>query len=394
MKLTADTQSFVAAVDWATKTYDTKNTKAYVALTVNEAGEAHLTHTNLTSFMRREFQLLNYSGTDAQEIALDGQFLQRVASVLNGATGSVEIISEGAAGATNVTVKSSNGKFSIPTFAAVIPSVPELVEIGEVDERAFFDALQRLARLSDPLATGGTACLSAVDLSLDLKAKKFVMMATDRYTMGEITRDFEPGEDAAAYVEAQGNILIPTESASLVSAPKGLSGAVTLVHEPESQKFGYSFADGRIALFSLRDAKPLKYQGVKTRFLQELKHGVQLDVNDLRKTIGNISSIAWAEAGVDMELSESEVAITDEAKSNRMVLAASNASLDQDYEVKFLRTVIAKAFHPIATERMNLRWGVNEAGQVNVFILEPVLDDGTVDDSVFVSLMTSRHKGA
>lgn len=391
MKLTLDTKSFVEAVTWATKTFDQKDNAAYVAFVVNKDGSAHLFHANPSSFMKSPFQVLDSEfdkgelTKDSLSLALEGRYLQRLAGALSGGSGPLEVYRDTLSDNASLEVKTTNGRFTIPLLAQKVAAEPSIVELGEVDDREYFDALQRLSKLCDSANAGFQPALGAVDIKLEVEGKQIVVMATDRYALGEITVPFEPSDDATAYVEENGNILLPFEDATLISPSKGLTSSTTLVHEPKGKKFGYVFGDSRVALFSLKDAEAIPYKKLKERATASVKNSFQVDANEFRKAIQTVSNLAWDEPDIFFDITEDGFVIGDSHRTNKMSVQVDNLTIDQSYSVKFVRSIINEAFAPVSTQRMNLKW----LSEKSTFLLEPVLDDGTPVDNVFVFVIPS-----
>jgi DNA polymerase III sliding clamp (beta) subunit (PCNA family) len=385
MKLTVDAKNFVESISWVTKNYDSKDDKAYVALVVSEDGESYLSHANQTSYIKGRLPLVSVDFTGDSEneagLALEGKFLQRLASALGTATGTVELSKSLNKPKTSLDVKSSHGKFTIPLVDSTIAPAPEMTNLGEVDDNEYFDSIQRLAKLCDAVNAGYLPVLGTVDLKLDAEEGKLSMMATDRYALGEIVVDFTPDAAASEILEDLSNLLLPHENAQLVSPSKGLSTSITLVYEEEGKKFGYSFADGRVALFSLSNTSPLAYSDLKKAASSKTKSSMTVSTNDLKKAIGIVSSLAWEEDSVWLDISEDgTLVVSDSNQTNTLAVDSENAVTDSALRVKFIRPVINEAFSPVSTGKMNLKW----ADASNAFILEPVLDDGSAVENVFV----------
>ena len=391
MKLTLDAKSFIEAITWTTKTFDAKDNAAYVAFVAKSDGTGHLFHANPTSFMKSPFQILDTEfekGEDKKgeiSLALEGRFIQRLASALGGVTGPIEVTKEALSATSSLEVKTSNGKFTIPLLAQKVASEPTIHELGEVDDREYFDALQRLSKLCDVANAGFLPVLGAVDIRLNSDDKEIVVMATDRYALGEITIPFEAEAAAEEYVAENGNILLPFEDATLIAPSKGLTSSTTLVHEPKGKKFGYVFGDGRVALFSLKDAEPLNYKRLKEKASESVKNSFQVDTNEFRKAIQTVSNLAWDETDVFFDITEDGLVVGDNHRTNKMSVTVDNLVIDQNYSVKFVRSVINEAFAPISTQKMNFKW----LSEKSTFVLEPVLDDGTAADNVFVFVIPS-----
>lgn len=85
------------------------------------------------------------------------------------------------------------------------------------------------------------------------------------------------------------------------------------------------------------------------------------------------------------EINEEGLLVCDASRSNTLRVEATEVELEEDFTVKFVYSIISEAFSPISTNRMNMKWATAKSP----FLLEAVLDDGTVNDNVFVFAMTS-----
>src|SRR5699024_6708915 len=92
-----------------------------------------------------------------------------------------------------LSVKDSSGaiSFSMPVLRVTPADAPTLVKVGEVDEAEYFDALQRLARICDSVASSSGAATTSVSIAFDVEDEKVKMMATNVYALGEIIVDFD-----------------------------------------------------------------------------------------------------------------------------------------------------------------------------------------------------------
>lgn len=391
MKLTVDAQNFVEAISWVTKSYDSKDDKAYVALIVNENGEGYLSHANQTSYMRsRSLMILDVDfegdSENKAELALEGKFLQRLSGALGAAKGPIVLTKKLDDSRAPLDMKSPSGKFTLPLVDAKPSSAPTMTSLGEVDDNEYFDSLQRLAKLCDAVNAGYLPVVGTVDIKLSAEDKNATMMATDRYALGEIVVDFTPEAGAEELLEEVGNFLLPQDSAMLVAPSKGLSTSITLVHEKEGQKYGYSFADGRVALFSLSNTTPLAYENLKNSASANIPNSLKVSTSDLKKAIGIVSSLAYEEDSIWLDIStDGTLVVSDSHRTNTFSVEVSEHSVDADYRVKFIRPVINEAFSPISTGEMKFRWSNSK----NAFVLVPVLDDGTDVENVFVLALPS-----
>lgn len=376
MKITVDSKSFVEALQWATKNFDGRDDKAGVDLTVTAHGEGSVGHANSTSFMKSNFTVLE-SGVEDKDftIALKGDYVQRLASTLD-PSGPCVLEHSG----DTLRLKNKLGNFTIPTFKAKAVTVPTLLTVGTADNMIFFDALQRLAKLCDPASAGFYPVLGTVDLHFDMENSRAVLMATDRYTLGEIVLDFTPGEDAETVLEGKANMLIPYNSAVLIGPSKGGDQTTTFVYDEASRKFGYLFADEKLALFSLQDAEALAYASLKDAAESSTVNYVQVPTKELMKAIGTISSLVPGENEIYLQLEDGKLVVVDVNSTNRLEVGVIASEVEGEHTVKFIRSVINKAFSPVATTNMNLKW----ESATSAFVFEPVLDDGEPSENVFV----------
>lgn len=404
MKLTVDSKSFVEAANWVTKNYDAKDSNAYVALSVDNDGSAYLFHSNPTSYLKSAFTVLDTEFTKSEankgtlKLALEGRFLQRLGSALSGVTSPLEMTRDFSSDKATLDVKTPNGKFTIPLVDTKVASEPEIITLGEVDDREYFDALQRLSKLCDPANAGFLPVLGSVDISLNSDDKKITIMATDRYALGEITIPFDPTPEAAEFIEERmvnsgkeddqerkAHILLPVEDAQLISPSKGLTSSTILAHETKGGKYGYVFGDNRVALFSLKDADPLPYQKLKDKAAANIPNSFCVETTELKKAIQNISNLSWEENDIYLDITEDGLVVGDASRSNKMNVEIEDVEIEQEYSIKFVRSIINEAFSPISTTKMNIKW----ANEKSPFVLEPVLDDGSVMDNVFVFVVPS-----
>lgn len=381
-KITVDSQSFVGAIQWATKSFDTRDDRAFVALTVNNEAEGFLSHMNPTSYLKDSFIVydVNLDGDDELFIALQGQYITRLAASLDTSGPSELTYSKGV-----LKLKNKLGNFTLPTFTAKPKAEPTVIKLGEVENASYFDALQRLAKLCDPAIAQLMPVFGAVDLNLNIDDEKITLMATDRFALGEISLDFTPAEEGKTLIGEKGHMLLPYEAAVLIPPLKGAVTNTEIVYEESGNKFGYLFDGGRVALFALKNAEPIAYGALKTKSSSAITNSVSLETKTLQKAIGVISSLSWDEVDIFFEINNKQFIITDTNRNNKLEVELEVNAVEGEYSVKFVRSVINEAFAPIATSKMNLKW--NEEN--NAFILEAVLDDGTVADNIFVLAITS-----
>lgn len=387
MKLTLETNNFVDAVMWATKSFDAKDEKSYVVLSVDEDGVGKLIHVNQSSYMSAPLSIETSDFSNDNEssalIALDGNFLQRLAGSISKFGGDIVLSKSLDKKNQPLSAKVGTSKFTIPVLRLVPDDEPELTKVGDVNDQEFFDTLQRLAKLCSPASADSGLATRSVALNLD--EENIIGMATDSYSLGEITIDYTPTKKKD---KLEFNIvLIPSNVATMITPSKDSSAMVDLVYDKSSKKFGYRFADNRLALFSLDQASPIIYEELKANVQSSVEHSVTIDSRELRNAIGTISSLAWDEVDVKIQIDGENniIRVTDENENNKIELNAHSMDFDEIDDITFMRMTINQAFSPISTELLRLSFSNSESA----CILEPILDDGSVDENVFALAIPS-----
>lgn len=385
MKLVIDNKSFVSAVNWVIKAFDPQQRNPQINLKVDDSGIGTLYLDSGVTFMRDTFTVYEADfgkGKDSFTAALDGQYMQKLAGVLAKFNDSITMKDS----SKGVVIEAPHGNMTIPTEVKKAKSEPDVIELGEVEDREYFDSLQRLAKLCEPRGAGNmVTVLSSVNVKLDYENEKIVLMGTDKYSLGEISVNLDPNtsniQEFIKENDTGADLLLPVDAATKINPSKGLVSTVTLITEEQDGRFGYQFDDGRVALFSLNSGKPLPYQTLKDNADKSTDNNVKLNVAEFKNALGVISALNWEEVDVFADVSEDGFVIRDSHSTNTIAI---DAELDLDADKKkhticFRRAIIGKATTPISTEKVNVRWTTDN----KVFVFEPVLDDDVIDKNVF-----------
>lgn len=394
MKLIVDTKSFIDAVSWSTKAFDSKEDKAYVALHVEDNGTGYLSHTNVSSHMKCALNIISVEFEEGEgdkaKLALDGAYIKRLASSLGDHLLPLQIEKDLSNPKTSLKISRAYENFTVPLLDTKVGETPRYLELGEVSEVEFFDTLQRIAKLADTVNAGSAPVIGTVDIKLNKDDNTIKFMATDRYALGEIVIDFNALDVDEIFFEKNKNLLLPAERASLISPSKGQTEEIKLIHDAKSNKFGYVFPDGRVALFSLSTADPLAYESLKQDALKT-DSSVLLSTQELKKAISIVSNLAYDESSIVFNITSEGLTVSDSKGTNTLKVSVGNVDNLEDNDevnVKFLRSVINEIFNPIATSRFNFKW---KSESKNTFILEPVADDDSIVDNVFA--LASSYQG-
>lgn len=397
MKIKIDSKSFVNAVMWVTKSYDSKDEKAYVSLFVNADGEGTLSHANNNSYMKSDFSVVavDFDGDDVDKasFALEGNYLKSLAGAIGSSGAEFTLSKKLKAERTSLEVKTSSGKFTIPLLDYKVSEAPEYVVLGEVDDNEFFDSLTRVAKLCDSDNSGSSSFVGSVDFTFDTDDETLKIFATDRYALGEITLPFSAdseSDEVSSIIE--NHLLLPAASASLIPPTKGLNSSVSLIAESSGDgalRLGYAFPDSRVALFSLVNAAAFTHvDKMKDQAIGQIQHSIVVSTADLKNTIRTISSLSPMEDDVYFRITEDGLVITDSSKSNSLEVDYSEFDYQRqdEYPARFVRAVINEAFSPISTNNVKLKWGDNST----TFVLEPITEDGKSVDNVFVMAVLGK----
>lgn len=380
------TKDIVEAITWATKDYDTKNEASYIVFDLNSEGESNIFHENNGSYMLSPISIesMDLGDEDEVKVAVDGLYLKRLASAIKN---SGEFVSfswdDGDAG---IAVETENASFTIPIMNFTIPANMKIKVLGEVDDNEYFDSLQRLSKLCIAGEEGYFPVLGTVDLCFNVAKKTLTMMATDRYTLGEITVGFDPNESVAEeYFKEHKHIFLPSKNASIISPTKESLTSVSIVSGSRGDKYGYSFADGKIALFATKDVEELKYKKLKEAAQKGLKNSFIVNTKEIEKAISVISSLAWNEATINLDVIDQNLSVNDNNRQNSFEVMIENVETSDDYKVKFLRSILNNAFPPINTEKVKISWKDSKSA----FVFTPILDNGEESDNIFVFCVPS-----
>ena len=139
-------------------------------------------------------------------------------------------------------------------------------------------------------------------------------------------------------------------------------------------------------MFSLKDAEPLAYLRLKETASADITNHFTVETNEFKKALQTVSNLSWEENEIYLDITEDDgLVIRDSNKTNKISVPIEDLTIDKSYTAKFVRSIINEAFHPVSTSKVTLKW--KETGMT--YVLESLLDDGTVLDNVFVFFISS-----
>lgn len=394
MKLTVDPQNLADAVAWATQNYDQKDTQSYVALTLDrQSGKASLTHVNQVSHMHSplqisELELDSEEKDESYSIPLDGPYLKSLAAVLK-RMGSAELTLSKKLTKKNdpLKVKGDRQSFTVPVLLVETKKSPALTVLGEVNDLEFLGAVQRLAKLCT-LATADAGAATG-SVAVDFGERKLTLMGTDSYSLGEVVVDYSPnGKDLKEFTEKSSTgstVLIPRAAALTVKPAKNAGENLELVYDSKGKKFGYSFSDGRVALFSLDQSTPTIYQSLKSNVIEVSDASVDLPLQDFTRAIESIAALSPDEVDVSVTIDgtkkKKKLVVSNTKRTNTIEIDVEGMNYTGEVEMSFFREVITKSLIPVTGS--SVRMFFSGEGPQMVVLRKLKDDDAKIDKSIF-----------
>lgn len=383
MKLVLDTKSFVEAVSWVAKALDSKDDKAFIALIVDADGQGYISHNSSLSYIKSEIKVNSVElekGEETVSLALAAQFVKRFASGLRDHREPLTFTKDLNDARTSLVVTRPQENYTVPLLDARVGGQPSYEIVGSVDDGEYFDAVTKLAKLTDPINAGVFPVIGTVDIKLDPDAKNMTIMATDRYALGEIILPFDPKADAT-FFEANRNILLEESRAALITPSKGKVDSVELVYEEKGKKFGYNFSDGRLVLFAPSTADPLPYGAIKSKSADTTGSAL-LSIVEFRNAVASVSNLAYDETSIILNISTKGITVADTKGANSLRVNTEDVKGldDESLTVRFTRQILNEALSPVSTNRVRFLW----KDGTSPFIFEPVFDDDSTAENVFL----------
>lgn len=396
MKLTLNAPDFTDAVTWAIQAYDSKDTQSYAALTVDRnSGRASLVHANQVSHMRApiavsELEFNDDETEDSYSIPLDGAYLKNLAAVVKRMKIETLVASKKLNSKNDsLKIKGDRQNFTVPVLTLEVKKDPELITIGDANDLEFFSAIQRLAKLCTPVAADTGSATGSV--AVKMGEKRLTIMATDSFSFGEVLMKYDPNLKAVEKFKKTASngevVLIPRAAALTVKPSKVTTDTVDFVYDPESQKFGYSFDDGRIALFSLDQALPIPYEGFKDAVIAQSTKSVDVPLVELTRAIESISLLSPEETQISIRIKgtkKGKITVSDSNSTNVIELEPTGIDFTGDMKMSFFREVIKNSLIPMASEIVRVHFAPEfEDGMPEVSFIRPLDDRGNPDKTVF-----------
>lgn len=378
MKITIDSQKLIDAINWASKTNGANDDT--LVLEVTESGEAFLSHMGSDSYILAPLALTVAAEGDPLRIPLDGTHLNRITSGLKLIPGDVDMEITGTGTSQTLVIKSlqyKSTRFRVQVYSHKPTAAPTFEKLGEVSDAEYFESLKGIHNAAAHEDEANTSALRSVDLAFS--DDKLVMMATNRWALAEITIDFTKDAEVDSSL-LEDHFLLPRDVASSIAATRDATEQVEIIYDSKTKKFGYRFADGRVALFGLNSGTPIPYARTKDDASKDVDREATVGLVDLKAKIRTISSFPESDGTVHWALTPDLFEVQDKSGENSMQIDASiDLNGADSSKLVFIQSVLEVAIGVIRTQRVKLKWSENES---HVLVV-PVLDDGTDSSTVF-----------
>lgn len=388
VKLSVDPKAFTEALQWASKTLDQKDDKAFLVFSVNENGSSSLSHMNDSSLMKSNLDIESSENLEKDlNIRLSGPFMSKMTPALKQMKDEITLEFE-EENPKNIIIKGSNSRFNVPIKSGGAVKEPETELIGSVNEKELFSYFKELSSICDANNAGSMPALGAVDVHFEEKDDSFNLrvMATDRYSLGIVNLAFDPSEKFEEDFK-DNHYLLPHTSTSLIAPSKSTDDQVELLYDREGHKFGYRFIDGREALFALMHVKPITYENIRKKSLELVKYKAIVDKKELQRAMSIMSALSWDDDSIHWTMDKDKVFnIHDLNADNTMQIEAEEFEADKSVNVHFVREIIVESLGPIMTNKIMIEWGESTAP----IIIKPILDNGKESEDVFVLASTKN----
>lgn len=384
LSLKMGAQDFAKSVAWVVKTLDPKDSNAHVDFIVKPGNKGVLSYESQTSYARGDVSFTSTKDMeDVVSIPLDGKYLSKLAGVLSKVSGDIVLTKDISKKSSGVVVSGENGlKFNIPTVVGGTPKSPEVVDVATANEGEFLGAMSRFSRLCDASSSSNVA-KSAV--AVKFEEDSVVLMATDEFVLGEARIPVATYGDSGCIGET---FLVPQEVASRFAPGKDADEEITIVYCASMKSLGYRFTDGRIVLFSLTDATPLRYVDMAKNVCSAADKRVVVDAGEFKRSVGVISQLSWNDPTVYVGVGNGVLTVSDRHKENSLDVSL-RVSSDTERVIVFMRNVLS----PVLATLTSPVFALDFSMETNGVVFYPMNEQGEETGNSFVLAMTQRDDG-
>lgn len=378
MKFKVNSSDLVSMLKVATKGHDSRDDSSFIYMKI-ENNKLHVISRCQSAYFSGSVEVNNVEiDKDEPNIYyVDGEVLKKLTGIFPSAPINIEF--EVNKDSRVFVAKYTGSKFKLPIISDMEEiAQPTISPLGMVQATEFMSMLNSLLKIvdSDPSAQEHpSSCLH-----LTFTNDKMMSMATDRFTIAELTKEFS-GDKSLQDEEV---ILMKHPQASLLSKTANPAEVLRLAYSDEY--FGYVDGAGNLALVGRTDLDPLQYEQIKS--LAGSDHSVSMECSGLKDALSTISKLSFANNSIIMYLDADEKTCKLSSIAGDVItVPITDLNIDESISVGFTRSVLQESLIPIDTDIVRMEWPAEGAP---IYRIVPV-DNGVDEEDVFVGVVPNAE---
>ncbi len=375
MKFKVNSAELVSVLKVVTKGFDSRDDSSFVYIKL-EGDKLNIVSRCQSAYFSGSVPVTNVEVDEAEAKVyyVDGDVLKRLSGIFP--TVPINLDFEVNKDSRVFVVEYTGNKFKLQIVSDTqeVPK-PKTTQLGMVQASEFMTVLNSLLKIVDnnpDAQEHPSSCLHLVFTKDKMKS-----MATDRFAIAELTKDFS----GDATLEDEELFLVKHPQASLLSKTSGPAEVLQLVFSKEY--FGYIDGSGNLALVGRTDLDPLQYGPIKD-LASNNTNSISFEMTDLKDAISTISKLAFANDAIIMTIEKnSTTAKLSSIAGDEIIIPIQNVTVSEDVVVNFTRSVLQEALIPVDTEIASIEWG---DGDARIYSLVPISNDGKNED-IFIGVV-------
>ena len=375
MKVKVSSSDLVSMLKIATKVFEARDDSSFVYLKV-DGERLHVVSRCQSAFFSGSVEVTNVEieENEANIYYVDGDVLKRLSGIFPAVPTKLEF--EVNKDSRVFVIKYTGNKFKLQIVRDTqeVPK-PKIAPLGMVQGTEFMTVLNSLLKIVDnnpDAQEHPSSCLHLV-----FSKDKMKSMATDRFALAELTKEFS-GDDS---LEDEELFLLKHPQASLLSKVSGPAEVLQLVSSPEY--FGYIDGNGNLALVGRTDLDPLQYQPIKD-MASNAENSIVLEIADLKDALSTISKLSAVNDSIIITVDKDEQTCkTSSIAGDEIIIPVRDVNIDESITVNFTRSVLQEALIPVDTDDARLEWGSSDA---RIYRLVPI-NNGVDEEGIFIGVV-------
>jgi hypothetical protein len=384
MKITFDAKELISASEWVIKV----SPNGSVIMDISENGvvtfraEGNPGMRSITLNAHIE----DVGEGDKDSYSFSGPHLDKMISALMKKKADGQVVFEFSPHVSETKVSYNGLKFPVALLfsSGVLPVDNERFSpIGSADYDDLIDSLRSANKLTGSLFKNSTqfTATSMIDMTFSAEDSTISIMGTDKTTLGVFFIPFIPDDDYI--VDKPSRFLIMPDLNNL----KTDSDVVTISESPESMKL--DFGGGKIATIRKQQADLLPWDKLMKKIKNPKARQGEVSIRAVIRDIMTSSDIAISLIPASGEAAMKKIIIMKAGHGNLSISAANENSpvdvISTEYEgdekkVLFNYDELKSALSALSSNEVYLKYADDDSPVV----IEPIQQDGSVDDSVFL----------